>query len=181
MMGMAAVSEQLVLTLIGEKWLPAAEYLNLLCFSGVFFPFQSANMNVIKVQAEMSSLLLELFKFILLGPVLLLGGLFGIKEMLFGLIVHSIVYFLISAKISSKLIGYQINNYLKDLLPFFFLSFIMYLIVNVFLNILKIKFYFELLVGLIIGIFLMILLYEIFKVNNYLEAKNYIIKSFFIK
>ena len=57
----------------------------------------------------------------------------------------------------------------------------MYLIVNVFLNILKIKFYFELLVGLIIGIFLMILLYEIFKVNNYLEAKNYIIKSFFIK
>ena len=81
MMGMAAVSEQLVLTLIGEKWLPAAEYLNLLCFSGVFFPFQSANMNVIKVQAEMSSfLLLELFKFILLGPVLLLGGLFGIKK-----------------------------------------------------------------------------------------------------
>ena len=68
----------------------------------------------------------------------------------------------------------------KDLLPFFFLSFIMYLIVNVFLNILKIKFYFELLVGLIIGIFLMILLYEIFKVNNYLEAKNYIIKSFFL-
>ena len=48
-------------------------------------------------------------KFILLGPVLLLGGFIWYKRSIVGCCsLYSL--FLISAKISSKLIGYQINN-----------------------------------------------------------------------
>lgn len=178
MIGMAVLSEQLILTLIGEKWLPSAEYLKLLCFSGVFFSFQSANMNIIKVHAEMNLfLVLELFKFFLLAPILLLGWLTGVKEMLIGLIIHSIIYFIVSAKISSKLIEYQISVYLKDLSPSFLFSFIMYIIVNLIISMINYNYYVELLIGFSVGLFLMIILYETFRLKEYLVLKKYILNK----
>ena len=49
MIGMSAVAKPLVLALIGEKWLVSAEYLQLLCFVGMFYPLHALNLNILNV------------------------------------------------------------------------------------------------------------------------------------
>ena len=52
MFGMAAVSKPMILTLIGEKWLPSVSYLQLLCFVGMLYPLHALNLNVLNVKGR---------------------------------------------------------------------------------------------------------------------------------
>ena len=178
MFGMAAVSDSLIVTLVGDKWLPAAEYLTYLCIVGVFYPFHSTNMNVIKVNGNMNLFLkLDLFKVVLLIPVLYIGVVVGIKEMLYGLIFHSFVVFLVSGSISGKILGDELKLYLKDILPSFIFSICMSSIVYFINNLLMFSYQTELLVGIVTGILIMLVFLELTKIKEYIEIKEYLLKK----
>ncbi len=49
MLGMAAVAEPMVITLVGEQWRPSIDYLQLLCFVGMFYPLHAINLNMLQV------------------------------------------------------------------------------------------------------------------------------------
>ena len=59
MLGMAAVAKPMIVTLIGEKWLPSVEYLQLLCLGAMLFPLHALNLNILNVKGR-SDLFLKL-------------------------------------------------------------------------------------------------------------------------
>ncbi|BDQ02776.1 lipopolysaccharide biosynthesis protein [Ignavibacterium sp.] len=66
---MAASAESLIITLIGKKWIPSVEYLQLLCFSLMLFPLHSLNLNMLNVKGRSDLFLkLEIIKKIIAIP-----------------------------------------------------------------------------------------------------------------
>jgi teichuronic acid exporter len=176
MIGMASVSEELLVTLIGEKWLPSAQILLYLCFAGVLLPFDTINMNIIKVQGRMTSYLtLELVKIFLIIPVLCMGVFIGMKEMLISIIVHAGLSFIISATVSGKLINYSLSEYILDIWQPVVFSLLMFFIVNFIKNYLDYSYFYELLISVTFGFFAMVICYEVFKNNEYKNIKQWVL------
>lgn len=123
MFGLAAVSEDLILSLLGEKWLQSVIYLQLLVFVGMFYPLHSLNLNMLKVQGKSGKFLqLEIIKKTFAIPVILAGIFYGIEWMIIGMIINSIISYFLNSFWSGKLIGYSTIDQLKDLTPSFLLS-----------------------------------------------------------
>ena len=99
MLGLAAVAKPLILILIGEKWLPAVYFLQIICFSGMLYPLHAINLNILQVKGR-SDLFLKLEiikKIIAVGPIVV-GVVYGIEYMLWGGVLTSfIAYFLNSS------------------------------------------------------------------------------------
>lgn len=120
MLGMAAVAKPMIITLIGEKWLPAVEYLQLLCLSAMFFPLHALNLNILNVKGRSDLFLrLEIVKKLLAIPVIVAGVMLGIRAMLIGMVLLSVVSYYLNARISGRLIGYSVAEQLADIMPSF--------------------------------------------------------------
>lgn len=123
MLGMAAVAKPMVLALIGEKWLPSVVYLQLLCFVGMFYPLQALNLNMLNVKGRSDLFLkLEIIKKLIAIPVIIIGIFWGIKIMIVGMIVNSIIAYSINSYYSGRLIGYSTGEQIRDILPSFVLA-----------------------------------------------------------
>lgn len=118
MLGMAAVAKPMILTLIGEKWLPAVIYLQMLCFVGMFYPLHALNLNMLQVQGRSDLFLkLEIIKKILAIPTIIIGILFGIKIMILGMMVNTMIAYYLNSYWSGKMLGYSFFQQVKDILP----------------------------------------------------------------
>lgn len=136
MLGMAAIAKPMILTLIGEQWLPSVIYLQMLCFVGMFYPLHALNLNMLKVQGRSDLFLrLEIIKKILAIPVIIIGIIYGIKIMILGMLINTIIAYYLNSFWSGKLIGYSSFEQVKDIFPSFLLAFtvaaIVYIIGNV--------------------------------------------------
>jgi len=122
-MGMAAVAEPMVITLIGEQWRPCIIYLQLLCFVGMMYPLHALNLNMLKVQGRSDLFLkLEIIKKILAVPVVIIGVMFGIKAMIMGMMVLTQIAYFLNSYWSGRFIEYSMKNQVKDILPSFILA-----------------------------------------------------------
>lgn len=120
MLGMAAVAKPMILTLIGEKWMPSVAYLQLLCFVGMFYPLQALNLNMLNVKGRSDLFLkLEIIKKLIAIPVIVVGIFYGIKVMILGMIMNSIIAYIINSYYSGRLIGYSTRQQVLDILPSF--------------------------------------------------------------
>ncbi|ANT64593.1 lipopolysaccharide biosynthesis protein [Prosthecochloris sp. CIB 2401] len=123
MIGLAAVAEPLVVTLIGEQWLVSAEYLQLLCFGGMLYPLHALNLNMLNVQGRSDLFLrLEIIKKTLAVPVIIVGINFGIKVMIMAMIVNSLIAYYLNSYWSGRFIGYSMLEQIKDIFPSFLLA-----------------------------------------------------------
>jgi teichuronic acid exporter len=123
MMGMAVVARPMIIVLIGEKWIPAVEYLQMLCFVGMFYPLHALNLNMLQVQGRSDLFLrLEIIKKTIAVPVIVLGVLFGIKAMILGMFINTLIAYYLNSYWSGKLIGYSFIDQVKDILPSFLLA-----------------------------------------------------------
>jgi len=173
MMGMAAVARPMILSLIGDKWESSIIYLQMLCFVGMFYPLHALNLNMLQVQGRSDLFLrLEIIKKLLAVPIILIGIIWGIKAMIFAMIVNTVISYYLNSYWSGKLIGYSFTQQIKDIFPSFFLA----LVVNALifsLSFLEIK---SLLIVLIIqisgGLLLTISICELLKFKDYIYIKN---------
>jgi O-antigen/teichoic acid export membrane protein len=123
MIGMAASAKPMVLSLVGEKWLPSVIYLQLLCFAGMFFPLHALNLNILNVKGRSDLFLkLEVFKKLLAIPVIAIGIYYGITQMIVGMIIVSFLSYIINSYYSGRLIQYNTLAQIKDILPSFILA-----------------------------------------------------------
>ena len=180
MLGMAAVAKPMILTLIGEKWSPAVVYLQLLCLVGMFYPLHAINLNMLNVQGRSDLFLrLEIIKKILALPTIALGIFFGIKIMIMGMMVNTIIAYYLNSYWSGKMIGYSFLQQVKDVFP----SFLLALVVNglVFsLNYLNITPPLLLLsLQIIAGGLATILICEFLKFNDYIYLKSILLQKLF--
>ena len=115
---LAAIAEPLVHFLIGSKWHQTVIYLQLLCFTGIFFPLHVFNLNILKVNGRTHILLkLEIIKKILFVPIIILGVIYGIKTLIVGLIILNIVGYGLNSFFSGKFINYSMLQQIKDISP----------------------------------------------------------------
>jgi O-antigen/teichoic acid export membrane protein len=123
MFSMAAMSKSMIFTLVGEKWLPAAPYLELLCFVGIFYPLNSLNLNILNVKGRSDLFLrLEIIKKIIFIPVIVIGAFFGIKALILGMIFNSLLAYFINSYYSGRLIGYPVFRQINDIKPSFLIG-----------------------------------------------------------
>ena len=177
MLGLAAVAKPLILILIGEKWLPAVYFLQIICFSGMLYPLHAINLNILQVKGR-SDLFLKLEiikKIIAVGPIVV-GIIYGIECMLWGGALISFIAYFLNSYYSANLINYPTSEQIKDILPTFLTSFV----VAVFMwsvSFWNISVYALLPIQILVGISLALFIYERLYLDEYLEVKQLVLSA----
>ena len=179
MLMMAASAKSLILTLLGNKWIPSIEYLQLLCFSLLLFPLQSLNLNMLNVKGRSDLFLkLEIIKKILVVPVIIIGIFYGIKIMLFAMIINSMISYYLNSHYNKMLINYSMSEQLKDLFPSIIVVSISGTLVFTLGQVLNFYPLILLIIQSFSGLILVILLSEFLKLEPYFEIKTILIEKF---
>ena len=172
MLGLAAVARPLILILIGEKWLPAVGFLQIICFSGMLFPLHAINLNILQVKGRSDLFLrLEIIKKIIAVGPLVLGVLFSIEYMLWGSVCTSLIAYFLNSYYSADLINYPTKEQIKDILPTFLVSFATAAVMWS-LTLLSLSNWLLLPLQCLLGIALAVLIYECLHLPEYVEVKQ---------
>ncbi len=178
MLGMAAVAEPMIITLIGEKWYPAVEYLQWLCLAAMLFPLHALNVNMITVKGRSDIVLkLEVVKKLLAIPVIVIGIFLGIRPLLIGMVVLSFIYYFINAFYSGKLLNYRPLDQLSDIIPSFIVASVSAGIAYSLRFIPELPQAIMLLMQLMVLILLSVALSRKFKLKGYIEIRNIMIEK----
>lgn len=153
MLLLAALARPLVIIMITEKWEACIILLQLLCFTFMWQPIQILNVNLLYVKGR-TDLALKLRMVIkpigvlVTIPALMLGGItwFCVAE-----IIMQIIALTLNTYYTGKLIKVGYFMQMKDILPFFVLSLLMFVLVLVINSIIG-SLFLQVLVGGSIGI-----------------------------
>ena len=178
MLGMAAVAKPMIITLIGEKWLPAVIYLQMLCFVGMFYPLHALNLNMLQVQGRSDLFLrLEIIKKTLAIPTILIGIFWGIKMMILGMMLNTLIAYYLNSYWSGKMLGYSFIQQIKDIMPSFLLALSMASLTFLIGKYLLIPYIWQLIVQISTGILYVIILCEIINFRDYIYIKSVVLEK----
>lgn len=178
MIGLAATAKKIILVLIGERWLQAVPYLQLLCFVGLMYPLHALNLNMLMVKGRSDLFLrLEVIKKILAVPVIVIGILFGIKIMIVGMIINSLLAYYLNSYWSGKLIGYSVREQIADIYSPFALAVVMGILTWLVGTVIKSGPVVVLISQLSIGGIVILVISEITKLKPYIELKSIVLES----
>ena len=178
MLAMAASAKPLILTLIGEKWLPAVIYLQLLCFVGMLYPLHALNLNMLNVLGRSDLFLkLEIIKKILAVPVIIIGIYYGIIALIISMFIISLVSYYLNSYWSGTLIGYPMKEQIYDILPAFLLAVLISTIIFVTGSLINLPNPWILLIQILTGTVLFIIISESVKLQDYLYIKSIVIEK----
>ena len=123
MVGLAALAKPLIIFMITAKWAECVPYLQILCFSLMWYPIHALNLNLLQVKGRSDLFLrLEIIKKILGVSVLVIAIPFGIIWMCIGRIFTSVICLTINTYYTGKLINVGFFKQMGDLLPILILS-----------------------------------------------------------
>ena len=175
MIGMAAIAEPMIKVIIGEAWLPAVPYLQILCFVGMFSPLHTLNLNILFLDGRSDlGLKLEVYKILIAIPVILLGVFFGIKIMLTGMVFHAMISYYLNSSISGKLIEYPVREQVRDIFPSFIIALLMGIIVYLFGLVLPVGDVLKLILQIVVGAALVLASGHLIRLEPYLFIKELI-------
>ena len=101
-----------------EKWLPAVPYFQILCISGILYPFHVYNLNILNIKGRSDLFLkLEIYKKILLVITVLVSIQFGMYGLLWGIVISSTLALFINTHYSGKFIHYNGFEQIRDVAP----------------------------------------------------------------
>ncbi len=130
MLGLAATAQPMITILIGEKWLPCVPYLQIMCFSAMFYPLHAMNLNAITVKGRSDLFLkLEVIKKTINIPLIFVGIYLGVEALLIGNVVISVIAYFLNSAYSGKLINYSAKAQLADILPLLAVALVVSLVV----------------------------------------------------
>jgi O-antigen/teichoic acid export membrane protein len=110
------VSEELIVILFTEKWLPSVAFFNILIFSGFAYPVSALLVNILSSRGNSKAFLhLEIYKKILFAINLYIGFLWGIEGYLYGLIIASIGAVYLNIVFASKEINIAQLDFIKPI------------------------------------------------------------------
>ena len=175
MLFVSATSDEIILTLIGDKWLDAAKYLRIISLYGMLFPLQSMNLDLLKVKGRSDiHLYLEIAKKIIgIGPIML-GVLINIEAMLWGSVIYNVINFFLNSYFVGREMGYTSVLQIRDLMPSFILGALMYACVYS-VSFMPFAPFIVLSIQIIVFISVILLIGESFNVNAYVEVKELLI------
>ena len=176
-LGLAAVSEPLVLTLIGDQWVPAVGYLRILCLSGLFTPLMFCSVSILNADGRSDlTLYLEIFKTAMAVFPVLAGIFFSIEALLWTAVAASAVSYLAYAAAVSRIAGYSVWRQLKDVAPFFAVSAVMAAAVFC-ISFITAPQWLVLLIQIVLGVAIVVFAYEfVYRNEEYREVRTAVLK-----
>jgi O-antigen/teichoic acid export membrane protein len=123
LISLIVVAEPFFRFLLGDKWLPAVPYFQILCGVGIMYPINGYNLNILKVKGRSDLFLrLEIIKKAIVTVGIIAALQFGIYGLLYFQLIFSFLGYFINTWYSGKLINYTVGDQLKDILPSLILS-----------------------------------------------------------
>ncbi|MFA5648818.1 MAG: MOP flippase family protein [Bacteroidales bacterium] len=179
MIGMAAIAKPMILTLIGDKWEPSIIYLQMLCFVGMMYPLHALNLNMLQVSGRSDLFLkLEVIKKIIAIPTIIIGVIWGIKIMIVGMMINTLLAYYLNSYWSGRFIGYSFKEQILDILPSFGLALTMGIGVFFLGEILPFSNSLVLISQIITGAGFILIFCEITKFRDYIFIKELVTEKF---
>lgn len=151
MMMLSALARPLVLTLITAKWEACIILLQIICFSMMWYPIHSINLNLLMVKGRSDLFLrLEIIKKVIGVCILAITLPQGLIIFCYGTIVSSMISLIINTYYTGKLIQVGYWRQMKDLIPTLILSFLLLGSIH-FTNSLISNLYLQIICGGIVG------------------------------
>lgn len=118
MICLGIMADPLFRFILGEKWLQAVPYFQILCAIGIMYPLNSYNLNILKVKGRSDLFLkLEIIKKIIITVGIACAIPFGIYGLLYFQLISSFIALFINSSYSGKMINYPILDQFKDVMP----------------------------------------------------------------
>ena len=178
-LGLWAIAPDFTAAIFGEQWIPAAGYIRILCFSGLFIPMIMCGANVINSDGRSDiTLMLEILKTLLAAIPLLLGIFISIEAMLYGMIATHAVLFTVHSLYVAKITGYRFADQIRDILPPLVTAGVTSGLVNL-INLLPLHPVAGLAVQIVAGIAMTVAVYElIYRNSEYQDIKEMLLRAF---
>jgi teichuronic acid exporter len=175
MAGLMAVSENLVLFVLGVDWATSGDYLFLLCPIGALYPLWTINLNVFNIIGRSDIYLkMQFFNQLLTVISVLIASFYSVKMMIVLLTITSLLSYILYAINAQKYTGYKLVNQLRDLVPFIVISLLMFTVVTLLGNSLSTSLLLKLIIQIFTGILVIVLTCEILKIKEYILLKEII-------
>lgn len=131
MLGLAAIANPLFKIVLGENWLTAVPFFQILSLSSILYPIHAINITILKVFGRSDLFLkLEIIKKIILVLSITIGFQFGILGLVWSVVFTSSTALIINTHYSGKLIGYFTKKQLIDMLPALLISVVTFVIMH---------------------------------------------------
>lgn len=127
MMGLSAIAPDLFATLLGEKWMSAVPYFEVICLVGLFYPVAMIAFTVLKVKSEGGIILrIEFLKKGLMTLVFLATIPVGVQTVAWGLVAIAFCEMAVNVSASMRFTVLTVRRLLRTLLPIFGVTAAMY-------------------------------------------------------
>lgn len=175
MLCLAATAKPLIVVLIGEKWIPAAYMLQIICFSMMLFPLQALNLNAIQVMGRSDlTLRINIIKNLLIVIPVAVGLLTNIYFMLVADVIRGYVCYYLNAYYSKPLLKYSIVEQIHDILPSLFIALGIAIPVYL-LSFIDLPNFVLLALQILVGTVLFFCICKVIKPYEYIELKEIVI------
>lgn len=163
MIGLACLSEPIILVLLGEKWLPASNLLFWVSLSYIFTPLSILNMNVLNAIGRSDLFLkIDLIKIPFIILTMIITFPISLKAIVIGKAITAFLWFYINGFLIGRFYNFGVFKQLFCSWKYIVSALIMGIIVTL-INKLVVSNVFSLILGLFGGVFSYILLLIIFK------------------
>lgn len=160
--------------LLGENWLPAVPYFQLLCITGIFYPINKYNSNILKVKGRTD---LYLRMAVVVNVTLVLGIIltvkYGIIPLILAQVINSLMAVIINIFYANKFVNYpfkeQFVDAFKTALPGMISFALIFSLVEFTSNFEHLNYFFQIVVYGSLFMALLISLHFIFKTNSFQE------------
>ncbi|MBE6218719.1 MAG: lipopolysaccharide biosynthesis protein [Rikenellaceae bacterium] len=127
MLGLVAISSDMFMLLLGERWMPTVPYFRILALSGMVYPLAMVGYNVLKIKSDGRVVVrLEVVKRVVMTLVLCVTIPTGIEAVAWGMTAMAFVEFLLNSGFALRLMSFGVVRLAKALLPSLLLSLIVY-------------------------------------------------------
>lgn len=127
MLGLVAISSDMFMLLLGEKWMPTVPYFRILALSGMVYPLAMVGYNVLKIKSDGRVVVrLEVVKRVVMTLVLCITIPTGIEAVAWGMTAMAFVEFVLNSGFALRLMSFGIMRLAKALLPSLLLSLAVY-------------------------------------------------------
>jgi O-antigen/teichoic acid export membrane protein len=123
MVVLGILAKPIIVTLIGEKWLQAVPFLQLLCLSGATLHLSQINLNMLLVLGRSDlGLKLEIIKKINITIAIIIGIQFGVFGLIIGEVISSYINLVINTYYSKRMLNYSLFEQMRDVFMTLFFS-----------------------------------------------------------
>ena len=127
MLGLVAISSDMFMLLLGERWMPTVPYFRILALSGMVYPLAMVGYNVLKIKSDGRVVVrLEVVKRVVMTLVLCVTIPTGIEAVAWGMTAMAFVEFMLNSGFALRLMSFGVVRLAKALLPSLLLSLVVY-------------------------------------------------------